>query len=414
MFLKPSFFLFCLSFLLSEAAWAQISAIPEPQVCYASEIDVNSSMISRSGRNLKTEATSAIEVTYTDFPAVAKTAFEEAAKIWESILISRQTIKINATWESLPGTTLAYSGATRIFRNFDNVPYFDVWYVVSLAEAISGKDLNPGEFDINITLNSNINWSYATNGTSFSGKYDLMTIALHEIAHGLGFSSSMKLINNDSEGQWGQTGYPYIYDVFVQDNSAHQLINKSNFVNPSASLKNAMESGSLFFQISNEKYANDLPQVHSPDPFKSGGSISHLDEQKYPSGSMHSLMSPTVRSGEVIHDPGELILSMMNEIGWPVNNLASFTVLSQEKESPVLVYPIPIAQRVSVALPTESRSSETTFEFFSSAGQLVKAIIENTIEVPTPVFDLTDFNSGIYFLRIKTPKGFVTKRLVKL
>lgn len=413
MFFKSSSLFFALFLWRSLCCLAQESSVPEYSICYASEMDAHSSILFPEKRNLRTEATSSIEVTYTNFPSSAKIAFEEAVKIWESILISPQTIRINASWESLPGRTLAYSGATRVFRNFDKVPYFDVWYVVPLAEAISGKDLNPGEFDINVTLNRNINWSYATNGTSFSGKFDLVTVALHEIAHGLGFSSSMKLINDDSEGQWGQTGYPYIYDLFLQDAAARQLINKSNFVNPSSSLKTVLESGDLFFQISNSKYANDLPKVHSPNPYKSGGSISHLDEKKYPPGSMHSLMSPTIKSAEVIHDPGELILSMMNEIGWPVNNLESFTVLSKQKEEPILVYPNPVSERLSVAIPLDNRSAGTSFEFFSSEGRILKTIQINTLNTPTPVFDLSAFQTGVYFLRINTPQGFFTKRFVK-
>ncbi len=411
--MTKKFLYFFLLFAYYNTAGQQ-SAVPVPVVCHADLNDAFTQILRNSDRQLRRTPTSKIEVTYTDFPDVAKTAFEQAVGIWEEILISNQPIRINAKWESIDGTTLAFSGASRIFRNTDNVPYTDVWYVGPLAEAIGGRDLNNGDFDINVTLNSNINWSFGTNGAVFSGRFDLITVVLHEIAHGLGFSSSMKLINDDSEGQWGQSGFPYIYDVFLINNDKKVLTSSIDFVNPSSEMKNQLISNDLFFNVSNIKYANSLPKIFSPSPFRSGGSISHLDESSYPTGTIHSLMSPSIRAAESNHIPGELVLSMLNQIGWPVNNLENARILAtEEQELEVLVYPNPSVSQIAVAVPIGLRTKETRIKLASIDGKVVIDQNIDTIEKATFYLSLEQLTPGVYFLNFQSDLKKFTRRIVK-
>jgi len=400
---------------LSTFSFAQQSAVPEPVICHADFTDGMVQILSSQPSSLKRAATSSIEVTYVDFPDLAQKAFEQAVSIWEGILISKTPIRIKATWENISGSTLAYSRATRVFRNVDNVAYRDVWYVGPLAEAIAGKDLNDGDIDMNVNMNSNINWSFSTNGTIFTGRYDLITVVLHEIAHGLGFSSSMKLINNNSEGEWGQSGFPYIYDLFLQNGADVTLTNTSNFLNPSGALQNQLISEDVYFQVSNTKYANNLPKIFSPNPFKTGGSISHLDESAYPSGSVHSLMSPAIRSAEAVHDPGELILSMMNQIGWPVNNLESFTILSQmpEIELEILVYPNPANNTLAIAIPINLRSEITVIQLVDLQGKVISKRSENTKNNGTVCLNVDELKTGMYLLHVDSETGSFSKRVIK-
>ncbi len=401
--------------LLSTYAIAQQSAIPEPVICHADFTDGMVQILAAEESGLKVAATSKIEVSYVGFPDVAQTAFEKAVSIWEGILISKIPIRIQATWEDISGSTLAYSRASRVFRNVANVPYNDVWYVGPLAEAIAGKDLNNGDFDILINMNSNINWSFSTNGTIFAGRYDLITIVLHEIAHGLGFSSSMKLINDDTEGEWGQSGFPYIYDLFLQNGEDVTLTNTSEYLNPSESLQSQLVSENIYFKVSNPKFNQNLPKIFSPNPFKTGGSISHLDEAAYPSGSENSLMSPAIRSSEAIHDPGELILSMMNQMGWPVNNLESFTVLSQkpEFEPEIKVFPNPTNNSLAVAIPTNLRSENTLIRLIDLNGKVQIELKKNTIDNGTLYLNVNLLNDGLYLLNVDSEKGSFTKRVLK-
>ncbi len=154
------------------------------------------------------------ETCYT-FPEEAKTAFNAAANIWSNILSSDVPITINACWADLgSSSTLGSSGGGPLHKDFTDATRSNTWYGGSLANALNGSDLDASKFDMHITYNRNFNWYYGTDGNTPSGQYDLVTVVLHEICHGLNFSGSMSYASGS--GSWGYgTGYPNIFDVYM-------------------------------------------------------------------------------------------------------------------------------------------------------------------------------------------------------
>lgn len=357
---------------------------------------------------------STIETTYVDFPIQAKTAFEAAVAIWESYIISSQEIKIQATWESLAGSTLAQSGATRIYRNFSSAPLKDVWYPAALAEAISGENLNGEEFEINVSLNRNINWSFNTNGLPENGKFDMVSVILHEIAHGLGFNSSFNLTDDGVKGEWGQTLIPYIFDIYVQNSSNELLQDTRLFGNPSVSLKEELTSNNLFFFLGTNIYSGRLPQLSAPNPFRIGASVSHLDEGTYPQGNENSLMTPSVRSSEVIHTPGELTLLILYQLGWGIRNLEVTGLLSSSSElisEQPLVYPNPANQEFTIYIPT-SISGEYSVSIYNQSGRKFYTSSDSTSVSFTKKVNVNNWIPATYFVEITTNNSRVVKKLI--
>ena len=56
-------------------------------------------------------------------------------------------------------------------------------------EKIAGRNLNGDDPDIFIQFNNTAAWHYDPTTTPFPGLYDLATVVLHEIGHGLGFAA---------------------------------------------------------------------------------------------------------------------------------------------------------------------------------------------------------------------------------
>ena len=56
-------------------------------------------------------------------------------------------------------------------------------------------------------------------------KYDLVTVVLHEICHGLGFFDSMNTDNNI--GWYGIGSIPLIYDTFIENIQGKRLTDTS-------------------------------------------------------------------------------------------------------------------------------------------------------------------------------------------
>lgn len=415
--LSGKIFLFLLTY---QTVFGQVESMPaEPVICYYTEQDSFTQILPDSNflSNARVMNTSSIQVSYVDFPEAAKTAYEKAMSIWSKYLYSSQPIRIKATWTSLSTGVLAVTGSTRIYKNFSNAPFQNVWYPASLAEAISGKDLNDGDFEIEMKINSNMNWYFGVDSKSQAGKYDLITVVLHEIAHGLGFSSSMKLVNSNTQGQYGQSGSNYIYDMFLQNAGKIKLTNSGVFGNPSTDLKSALTGNALYFGLRNSKYANTLPKLYAPTTFNEGSSISHFDESFYPQGNPNSLMSPNVRSAEVNQAPGDLLLRCLQDLGWQIVGLDGNTITANEYVvEPVLsaiIFPNPVLDVVKVAFPLRNQGRDVSIELFDLKGSTLLHIESQSITSETIPVDLSSLPDGTYILKVVDGSQIITKKLVK-
>lgn len=142
-------------------------------------------------------------------------AFQFAADIWGATLDSVSEIRINANFDPLSCTAnsgvLGSAGTARILRNFSGTEYGDTWYHSALADKRAGRDLSTANADINARFNSNLgsagclensSWYYGLDTSQAQNQTNLVVVALHEFAHGLGFSSFV----SSSTGMQAQDG----------------------------------------------------------------------------------------------------------------------------------------------------------------------------------------------------------------
>src|SRR5262245_20374496 len=127
-------------------------------------------------------------------------ALQYAANIWARSLRSHSEIFIAAAFGTrtcnATGAVLASTGVSTIDLNFKRAPQLDTWYHGALADSIAKEDLDPGFVDILSIFNVNLGAPNCLAGTPFylgvdgnaGTRIDVVTTALHEFAHGLGFS----------------------------------------------------------------------------------------------------------------------------------------------------------------------------------------------------------------------------------
>ncbi len=256
-----------------------------------------------------------ISVTYNGFTPAAQTAFQYAVDIWASLITSDVPILFDATWEDISGNTLGFAGPVTFFRNFSNAPEADVYYPVALANKIAGFDLYPAEGDITASFDSGTNWYFGTDGNPGVGQYDFVTVVLHELGHGLGMTGSPSV--NNGIGFY-QLDDPIIYDTFVENGGGTPIL---NYADNSTALAGQLQSGDLFFAGASAVGGNGgvNPELYAPSSWQGGSSFSHLDESVFSVGNTNSLMTPFIAQGEAIHTPGPVILGLMEDIGWTVN-----------------------------------------------------------------------------------------------
>jgi hypothetical protein len=151
-------------------------------------------------------------------------ALQYAADIWGTLIDSNVEILVDVSMRALPcGATtgvLAQNGPKNLLMNFDNAPQQDVWYPVALANKFAGRNLTPGVSDMagefNLDLDNavclgEVGWYYGLDGNHGSN-IDMVTVALHELAHGLGVSGSY-----DSRTGTLFQGKPNVFELHALD-----------------------------------------------------------------------------------------------------------------------------------------------------------------------------------------------------
>jgi hypothetical protein len=264
------------------------------------------------------------------WPTDAQTAFNYAVDIWETLIVSSVPIEIDACWtEFSDPNILGYGGAQGAWANFTNAPRANTWYPNALANSLAGADLDAGTKDIVGAYGSTFSWYFGMDGNTPGNQVDFVSVVLHEIAHGLGFSGSMSV--SSGQGSWGSSRMPDSYDHFTENGSGQQLINTGIFPNPSAALAAQLTGEDIFFDGPNAVAANggSRPELYAPSPWDQGSSYAHLDESF--NGTENALMTWSLSDGESEHSPGPVALGILEDVGWtlttvdPAPSLSSIT-----------------------------------------------------------------------------------------
>lgn len=306
--------------LLRLPVWAQGHGVAGPGkmlVIYADSVNKPVHIPARTPKLLSQarQQSATITVDYVGFSPEAKAAFQAAVDIWNSLITSPVPIKVHAEWSPLGSSILGQASYTSAYQNFYNAPRSNVYYPVPLAERLAGFQLNnPDDADISAQFSSQANWYYKTDGNPGANQYDLVSVVLHELCHGLGFSGSFGQDNSGSTGFYGldSNGTPIIFDIALEDGSGKNLI--QTYTNPSATLLTHLTNNDLYYNddfITSE--VGEPIKLFAPTAWQDGSSVSHLDESTYHGAD--ALMTPSIAPMESIHDPG-ISLDILEDMGW--------------------------------------------------------------------------------------------------
>jgi hypothetical protein len=265
-------------------------------------------------------------VTYTGFSPQAQAAFEYAVAIWQSLLTSDVVITVEATFTTdfEPGV-LGSAGANNYFANFAGAPQSQTFYPSALADKLARTDLYPTAPDLRANFNANYtDWYFGLDGRTPVDKFDFVTVVLHELGHGLGFSGSVRQRAGVIGYGLNALDWPAIYDRFTQNGAGQPIL---AFPNRSAALAAQVTSNDLFLSAPATNAANGgrPAKLYAPNPWEQGSSYSHLDEATFGPGNPNALMTPRIGRGEAIHNPGPVTLAMFSDMGWTTAALPTAT-----------------------------------------------------------------------------------------
>jgi hypothetical protein len=308
-------------------------------ICYAGN-KVNRIYIPPPDEFLKKSASKgrgSVTIYYNGFSSQAKIAMEYAASILETMLPDDAKITILASWEKISTASILGQSSITGYAAGWGIDALNplAYYPVALAEKIAGESINDSlQGDMELTINNSINWYLGTDGNTPVQKYDLVTVVLHEICHGLGFYDSM-----DTDGTLGWYGFntiPMVYDTFIENFTEKRLTDTLKFLNNSTNLRSQLIGGQLYFNGPLlEKYSGTRAKLYAPPLWDAGSSISHLDEDA--TLQANSLMTPFIDKGEAIHNPGKYTFSILGDLGWINTRIIHSPLGDTEEHLPEIV-----------------------------------------------------------------------------
>ena len=320
-------------------------------------------------------------VTYNNFPTWAKNDVQAAIDVWSENFASTVPINVEATWgRSSTSGILGSARPGNYFSGFTGAPDTTLWYPSALANALAGQDLDKGNPEIVIQANSNVNWDQRNDGKPTNSEYDLESVFIHELGHGLGFLSTDAY---DTYFKYGILDQPTPFDAYAQTSDGRRL---SDIASPSLELGTALTStlvwsGPLGIQANN----GVKPLLYTPPIYQVGSSVSHLDEATFSSSGQNSVMTPNLDAGEVFHEPGPLLLAMLQDLrNKPPVGITSTMPLPPRNatalvgdQSAVVTFDVPTNSRTAQITDYDIKNNKTGQEISATSSPVVISGLKN-------------------------------------
>ena len=341
---------------------------------------------------------SAFVVTYNNFPTWARNDVQAAIDVWSENFASTVPITVDATWgRSSTSGILGSARPGNYFSGFTGAPDSTLWYPSALANALSGNDLDKNSPEIIIQANSNANWDQRNDGTPTKAEYDLESVFIHELGHGLGFLSTDAY---DTYFKYGILDQPTAFDAYAQTTDGRRL---SDLPSPSLELGTALTStlvwsGPLGVQANN----GVKPLLYTPSQYEVGSSVSHLDEATFSSAGLNSVMTPNLDAGEVFHQPGPLLVAMLQDLrNKPPAGIASALPLPPRNvaalvgdKSAVITFDLPSNSRTAQITGYTIKNNRTGQEISTISSPVVIPGLKNGLPYTFTIFSRNELGQS--------------------
>lgn len=264
------------------------------------------------------------ELVTRDVPAEAEATLRTALDRWSELLSSPVPIRVRATFVQEGPAGYSIPG---VIRDFPGAPRTGAWYASALADALAGFDLQPGRADMELFFRRDRDWKFGIEGNPETGEADFLTVAMHEIAHGLGMLTWIQI--RDGVGSYGGDLTPILsrypvevplpeldhlpsaYTLFLADSRGRRLTDTTWLPNPSFAMGRFLTTADLYFTGTAATAANG-----GRPPKVLGQSPSHLHPDDYFWTGADYLMTTKSGTGVATPDPGPVLLAILQDIGW--------------------------------------------------------------------------------------------------
>jgi len=232
---------------------------------------------------------------------------------WDSYItnVPGRQIRMHVYWNELDSYGTNVLGGSASYRNGDGT---SIW---NFGEYVWREGLDPGTtvygFDTVIQYDitaGGSTWNFGADAPTLV-EIDFRSVITHEIGHSLGWSSTYDYLYDD----WGWLGTSYAGLSEWDKNLVDSLGNKPLSGGTGTPGNFNEEDNPVFWDGSNAVgyHGGNVP-IYAPDPYQTGSSLSHLDEDTF----QNLLMSPAIANGQMIRSVSGLEWEMMKDMSWTV------------------------------------------------------------------------------------------------
>ena len=257
---------------------------------------------------------------------------ELAAEYISSVLHeSGGVVDVNISTFNDSGTsTLASAGPTLIGTPDEGVINNGSAFEHILDGAIDPSVAGPTDFpDMRVRVNIANSFTLAGRATS-SGEFDLLSILIHEITHGLGFLRGISFAEGpgeacdaaaneprpDGTGVWGTSpdNYSTLGMLLNTGNGGNFISDSFTFVGQTSFFTGG-DNGVIFTGANANAVFGSVPPIYAPSTFECGSSLSHWALNIVPGES--AVMEPSFSPQELARQYQDFEIAALVDIGYP-------------------------------------------------------------------------------------------------
>lgn len=250
-------------------------------------------------------------------PSDVQAAVAAAATLLSSFLNTNAVFQVSVVWEDVSyiAGLLGEGGPSTQCHHPDSTHFEHALVVPSLYAALT-NDLSGctiGGFHIQIVLNSAppSPWYTGTDGNTPPGQIDLVSVAMHELVHGMGFITGV----TDGVGTYSSAPDGTLYDWYLFTGQAGWPAAFNQPVQSPCLVSTTPLTSNLFYYHASVGGTAGTFRVYVPNPFQPGSSVAHIN----PSGDTgNSLMFPSIGTGTARHSIGPNVWSVFATFGYPM------------------------------------------------------------------------------------------------